>query len=253
MILGKFWTGLRAAFNKLANLFYERDPIAVMQLEIDTAAQRLRGAREGVEQYRGLVERVLRQVTTGEQNAKRLETQIKAYLRSGAREMAAQLAVQLKATRDELAANNEQLKMHETAYKNHLLKLQQGNKDLVALQQKAEKYAAELKMSAAEAEIARVAEALGESLAGNLTTNLGQIESVIQRQIDQNRGKARVAADMSSKGVEEIKAQQAAESIMAEDILQQFEVEMGLKSAETTPVAESLTKDLGPASQKTTT
>ena len=42
---------------------------------------------------------------------------------------------------------------------------------------------------------------------------------MIQQQIDTNRGRARVAADMSSKGIESIKAEEAAEKAMAEDLL----------------------------------
>ena len=247
MILRKFATAFQAFLNGIANMFIERDPVAVMQLEIDRAAERLKGARQGLEQYQGLVQGLTRQVATNKANIARLESQVKSHLKAGNREMAAQLAVQLNATKTELEANQQQLDMHTEAYKNHLLKVQQGNKDLSKLQEKAQRYSAELKMSKAEAEIARVGEALGEHLSGNLTTNLGQVESIIQRQIDENRGKARVAADLSSKGVEEIKAQQRAEQIEAESILQQFEVEMGLKSPETTPVAEVTTKDLGPA------
>jgi hypothetical protein len=97
-------------------------------------------------------------------------------------------------------------------------------------------------MSAAEAEIAQIS----ESFDMNMTTDFGEIESVIQRKIDANRGRARVAADMSSKGIEEIKAEEAAEKAMAEDLLSKFEVQLGLKSPETAPVAEGV-KNLGPA------
>jgi hypothetical protein len=72
---------------------------------------------------------------------------------------------------------------------------------------------------------------------------------VIQQKIDNNRGRARVASDMSSKGIETIKAEEAAEKAMAEDLLSKFEVQLGLKSPETTPVADTV-KSLGPATQK---
>jgi hypothetical protein len=103
-------------------------------------------------------------------------------------------------------------------------------------------------MSAAEAEIAKIS----ESFEMNMTTDFGEIESVIQRKIDANRGRARVAADMSSKGIEAIKAEEAAEKAMADDLLSRFEVQLGLKSPETTPVADTV-KNLGPAIDQTTT
>jgi phage shock protein A len=246
MIFEKFFRAISAQLNKLANFFFESDPIAVMQLEVDQATERLKEGRKGLELYRGLVETVARQVSSAKANAAQLEAQIKAHLKTGNREVAAQLALQLQKVNGELETNSAQLQMHEGAYQNNLLKIQKANKDLIQVRDKIQKYHAELKMSAAEAEIAQ----LSESFEMNMTTDFGQIENVIQRQIDANRGKARVAADMSSKGVEAIKAEEAAEKAMAEDLLSRFEVQLGLKSPETTPVVETV-KNLGPTVEKT--
>ena len=248
MIFQKFFTTLRAQLNKIANIFFQADPIAVMQLEVDQATERLKEGRKGLELYRGLVETVARQVATGKSNASQLESQIKAHLKAGNRDVAGQLAVQLQKTQTELAANESQLQMHEGAYQNNLLKIKKANQDILKVQDKIRQYDAELKMSAAEAEIAQIAEGLDV----NVTTDFGQIENVIQRQIDTNRGRARVAADMSAKGVEAIKAEEAANKAMAEDILTKYEVQLGLKSPETTPVADTA-KNLGPLLDKTTT
>ena len=100
--------------------------------------------------------------------------------------------------------------MHETAYGNNLKKIQHANKKLIEVSEKIQKYDAELKMSAAEAEIAKLAETFDM----NLTTDFGQLESVIQRKIDQNRGKARVAADLSKQGIAEIEAEERMENVM---------------------------------------
>jgi SOS response regulatory protein OraA/RecX len=86
----------------------------------------------------------------------------------------------------------------------------------------------------------------------NVTTNFGEVEDMIQRKIDANRGRARVAADLSSKGVDQIKADEAAEKAMAEDLLTKYEVQLGLKSPETTPIAETV-KNLGPTVEKSST
>ena len=134
--------------------------------------------------------------------------------------------------------------MHEEAYNNNLKKIQYANQQLVGVREKIQRYHADLKMSAAEAEIAKIAGQLNL----DVTTDFGQVETMIQRQIDNNRGKARVAADLSSKGVDEIKAQERMESQLAEDTLQQYEVELGLKSPDTTPVVQA-NKDLGPATE----
>ena len=242
MILHKFWSAFVAQINKFANLFWEADPVAQMRYEYDRAVEQLKEGRGGLEQYRGLVERVTRQVSANKSHVQKLEAETKAYLKAGDRTTAAKFALELQKAKTELTANEQQLQMHETAYGNNLRKIQHANSKLIELRQKIQKYDAELKMSAAEAEIAKLA----ESFDLNLTTDFGQIESVIQQKIDQNRGKVRVAADLSSKGIAEIDAEEKMQAVLAEEALTNFEVELGLKSPETTRVAPA-TKDLGPA------
>jgi phage shock protein A len=247
MIFGKLWSAMRAQLNKIANYFWEADPIAQMRYEYDVAVEQLKEGRTGLDMYRGLVERVSRQVGTGKSHVQKLEAEIKAYLKAGQRETAAKFALELQKGKKELAANQEQLQMHETAYENNLKKIKYANKKLVEVREKIQKYDAELKMSAAEAEIA----ALAESFEMNVTTDFGQLETIIQQKIDANRGRARVAADLSARGVEEIKAEQRMETALAEQALEDFEMELGLRTPETTPVTEA-TKDLGPATSKST-
>lgn len=242
MILHKFWSAVVAQINKVANLFWEADPIAQMRYEYDRSVEQLKEGRVGLEQYRGLVERVSRQVAANKAHVQKLEAETKAYLKAGDRATAAKFALELQKAKAELAANDNQLQMHETAYGNNLKKIQHANETLIELRQKITKYDAELKMSAAEAEIAK----LSETFDVNLTTDFGEIESVIQQKIDQNRGKVRVAADLSSKGVAEIDAEERMQAQLAEQALTDFEVELGLKSPETSPVAQTA-KDLGPA------
>ena len=242
MILGKFFNAIGAQFNKLGNWLFNRDPIAQMQYEYDQSVEQLKEGRVGLEQYRGLVERVTRQVLANRAHAKKLEAETKAYLKAGDRATASKFALELQKAKEELATNEQQLQTHETAYGNSLKKIQHANSKLIELQDKIRKYDAELKMSAAEAEIAK----LSQTFDLNLTTDFGQIESVIQRKIDENRGKVRVAADLSEQGIAEIKAEERMQGQLAEQALQDFEVELGMRSPETTPVASSA-KDLGPA------
>ena len=245
MIVHKFWAAFVAQLNKIANLFWEADPVAQMRYEYDQAVAQLKDGRVGLEQYRGLVERVTRQVNDNRSHVSQLEAQTKAYLKAGDRTTAAKFALELQKAKQELATNQQQLEMHETAYGNNLKKIQHANEKLIELRDKIQKYDAELKMSAAEAEIAKLAEGFDV----NVTTDFGEIESVIQRQIDQNRGKVRVAADLSSKGIADIQAEERMQGQLAEEALSNFEVELGLKSPETAKVAPAV-KDLGPAEQQ---
>jgi phage shock protein A len=242
VIVQKFWSAFMAQINKIANIFWEADPIAQMQYEYDRAVEQLKEGRLGLEQYRGLVERVTRQVSANRAHVKKLEAETKAYLKAGDRTTAAKFALELQKANAELAASDQQLQLHETAYGNNLKKIQHANEKLIGLREKIQKYDAELKMSAAEAEIAK----LSETFDMNLTTDFGEIESVIQQKIDQNRGKVRVAADLSQKGIAEIEAEERMQGVLAEQALQNFEVELGLKSPDTATIGQT-SKDLGPA------
>ena len=242
MIFQKFFSAMRAQLNKLANFFWEADPIAQMQYEYDVAVEQLKEGRLGLEQYRGLVERVARQVKDGEAQVAKLTAQAKAYLKAGDRETAGSVALQLTKAKAQLEENKNQLAMHEGAYQNNLKKIQFANKKLVEVKERIRKYDADLKMSAAEAEVAK----LTQSMNLDVTTDFGQLESVIQGKIDANRGKARVAADLSADGLDKIQAEERLERSQADDALRDLEVELGMRAPETTPVAAQA-KDLGPA------
>ncbi|MFN0052433.1 MAG: PspA/IM30 family protein [Planctomycetales bacterium] len=242
MIFGKLWRALTAQLNKMANLFWQADPIAQMQYEYDLAVDQLKGGREGLEQYRALVERVGRQVANNQSHVANLEAKIKSYLQTGDRETAARFATELQKARKDLDENTNQLKLHEEAYNNNVLKVKHASGKLAQIRDKIAKYDAEMKMSRAEAELAK----LSQDFNFDVTTDFGQIEQVIQDKISLNRAKVRVASDLSSEGVSDIKAEQAMEKAMGEQALRDFEIQMGLVTPESAQVAES-PKELGPA------
>jgi hypothetical protein len=132
--------------------------------------------------------------------------------------------------------------MHEEAYNNNLTKIKHASGKLSQIREKIAKYDAELKMSRAEAEMAKLA----QDFHFDVTTDFGQIEQVIQDRIGLNRAKARVASDLSGEGVEDVRREHAMEKAMAEDALKEYEVQLGLRTPETTKVAEAA-KELGPA------
>ena len=86
MILGKIWQAIAAQFNKLANAIRGYDPIAEMQYEYDRSVEQIREGREGLAQYRAMVERVQRQVDGEQKQVSVLEARIKAYLNAGDRD-----------------------------------------------------------------------------------------------------------------------------------------------------------------------
>ncbi|MGI9177528.1 MAG: PspA/IM30 family protein [Pirellulales bacterium] len=240
MILGKLWKALAAQMNKVANFFWTADPIAQLQYEYDKAVDQMKEGREGLEQYRALVERVTRQVNGDRQHVAQLEARIKAYLQVGERETASRFALELQAAKKQLAENEGQLKLHETAYNNNVTKIKHATKKLSDLKNKIQKYDADLKLSRAEAELAKLA----QSFNFDITTDFGQIEDVIQDKIGLNRAKVRVAADLSGEGLENIKQEEAVEKAMADNALREFEIEMGMVTPETAGVKAD-DKELG--------
>jgi len=226
MILGKLWRAFKAQLNKIANFFWRADPIAQMQYEYDRVVDQLKEGRDGLEQFRALVERVARQVANNKAQVANLEAKTKAYLGAGDREKAGLIALDLQKARKELAENEAQLKMHEEGYNNNLLKIKHATKKVGELRARIQKYDADLKMSRAEAELAKIA----RDFNFDVTTDTGQIEQVIQDRIDRNRAAAKVAIDLSGAGLEELRHEQALEKSMAEQALREFEAEMGKSS-----------------------
>lgn len=240
MILGKLWHSLMAQINKVANFFWTADPIAQMQYEYDQAVAQLKEGREGLEQYRALVERVSRQVAGDERHVANLEAKVKTYLQAGDRETASRFALELQRAKSELSENRDQLKMHETAYDNNLTKIKHAGSKLTKVREKIQKYDAELKMSRAEAEMAKLA----TSFNFDVTTDFGQIEQVINDKISLNRAKARVATDLSSDGLVDIQREKEMEKTLADQALREFEIDMGFVTPETSGL-EDETKQLG--------
>src|SRR5690349_17955465 len=136
MIFGKIWSAIMGQLNKLANMFWKADPIAQMQYEYDSAVDQLKDGRVGLEQYRALVERVTRQVQNNRAQSASLEAKVKAYLQNGDRDTAGKFAIELQKVQKELAENENQLKMHETAYNNNLTKIKHASGKLADLRQK---------------------------------------------------------------------------------------------------------------------
>jgi phage shock protein A len=238
MILGTLWRTIRAQLNKLANFFWEADPIAAMQLEYDRAVAQLREGRLGLAEFRAFIERVGRQVARNQANVTRLEATVKTYLKAGDRESAGRFVLELQRARRELAENQAQLRLHEQAYDNNLLKIKHAGGKLTEIRNKIARYDADLKMSAAEAEMA----SLAQDFHVDVTTDFGQLESAVQDKIDLNRAKVRVAVDLSGEGVAEIRQESAAQDQLGEDALREFEKQMGQEGHATPSTTTGLTR-----------
>ena len=116
MIFHKFWGAFVAQINKVANLFWEADPIAQLRYEYDQAVAQLKEGRVGLEQYRGLVERVTRQASANRSHVQKLEAETKAYLRAGDRATASKFALELQKAKEELLDTQSRRVLHRPSW-----------------------------------------------------------------------------------------------------------------------------------------
>ncbi len=223
--LGRIFSAFFAQFNKLSRSIWRADPIAVMQAEVDRSADEIREATVGLEQYRSLVTRLQRQVAAGDKEVQRLTVRVKAFLNENNETKAAEYAVLLKKAEHEMEENKSQLEGYENAYQNNLKKIQFARQRIEQAKEKAHKLDADLRLSKAEAETAKLAEKF--NVRTNTLEGLGEIEDEIQRQIDNNRAKAQVLRDLSGDGLDQIAEQEAVQKQEAADVLARFKSEMG--------------------------
>lgn len=213
--------------SKVVKWLWGMDPIAVYQAEVDRSAEEIQHAGEGLEQYRGLVSRLQRQVANGESEVARLTQKVKLYLTEKQEDKAAEYAVQLKKVQNDLAENKAQLSQYESAYQNNLKKVKYANERIRVAKEKAQKMQAELRLSKAEAETARLAQSFNVKSAS--LDSLGEIEEEIQRQIDNNRARGQVITDLSQDGLLEMEEQDKLEKAEARQMLENFKQEMETK------------------------
>ena len=196
MIFGKLWHTLMAQINKLANIFWTADPIAQMQYEYDLAVAQLKEGREGLEQYRALVERVSRQVAMRQAARHQAGSQDQG-LSSGRRPRYGGAVRPGTAKGQELP--RPKTKSNSSCTKRPTTTTSPRSNTPAAswrdVRNKIHKYDAELKMSRAEAEMAKLA----NDFNFDVTTDFGQIEQVINDKIGLNRAKVRVAADLRAR------------------------------------------------------
>lgn len=145
-------------FGNLVRYAWGYDPIAVYQAQVDSSAEEIREATKGLEEYQGLVARLTRQVADGNKEKALLETKIKNHLNAGQEDRAADLAMSLTRVEKDLSENEAQLAQYQGVYQNNLKKIRYAHQKIEEAKQKAQKLKADLKLSKAEAETAKLAQ-----------------------------------------------------------------------------------------------
>ncbi len=237
---------LRSIWYAIVNTFIsgmeDKYVIELAEAKLEEATERLKEGRVGLTTYQALVLKVQQQVDDGRARVARLTSEIKAHLKAGNEEVAGQMALELSRVKQDLMSNEEQLRLHQQAYENNLLKMKTALADIQKTRQDLEKKKAALQMERALAEVAEAAGALNTQF--DVSTDFGRIMGRLDDQINQAKAKSKVASDLSSEGIDRIKAREAAEKAMAAELLQQFKIEEGLAEA---PAPVKMEKTMGPA------
>jgi phage shock protein A len=239
--LGAIW---RAILNTFVSGLEDKHVVELAESHLQQATERLKEGRHGLTTYQALVLRVQQQVDEGRRRVVRLSAEIKAQLRQNNESAAAQLALELSQVKTDLGSNEEQLKLHQQAYENNLLKMKAALKDIEKARTDLEKRKAALKMERALAEVAETASALNTKF--DVTTDFSRIMGRLDDQINQAKARSKVASDLSGEGVEQIKARQEADQALARDLLEQFKLEEGIVTTARQATAPTAEKTVGP-------
>ena len=180
MTLSNFWRAFRAQVHELAGYLWTSDPLDQLQSQYDRTMAKFKEGRQALEQHRALVERVRLQVADQKSHISDLEAKVRAYLQTGDHLAAETLTVQVQEAGLDLADRESQLKCHEEAYQANLAAIKQIGGWLTQVRAKIARYDAALKVSRAEADLARVVQEFSVELA----TDFRQVERAVQDQID---------------------------------------------------------------------
>jgi phage shock protein A len=246
-----FFARLKAIWNAILNRsvsdLEDKHAVALAESKLKEATERLKEGRQGLISYQAMVLKVEQQVADHTARAARLTGEIKAHLREGREEIAAELALELSQVRGDLTNNEEQLRLHREAYENNLLKMKAALTDIENAKGALEKKKAALQMEKALAEVAEAAGALDSKW--EVSTDLSEVLGRVDHQINKSKARTKVASDLSGQDIDRLKAKEEVEKSMARELLEQFKIEEGLVDRASAPEAE---KTVGPAEETQT-
>ncbi|MEM9291535.1 MAG: PspA/IM30 family protein [Acidobacteriota bacterium] len=247
-------------FRRIANLFRgfvslfvsnveKANPQALIEAEKENLRQQIGRFNTSLADHAAFVEKLKRQIKKLEKDEGTLAAKITALLKSGHRESAAQLALQIKTVREQLAENRDQLIAADATFeklvKSRDVAVREATKKIESLK----RMISETEMLEAQAELQEMAQGMITSIGGSGDT-LDRVQEHLEERRDQAAGRARVAeASLDTTEVDLLEAEQSA---LADAALNEFAAAYGLDMPETegAPVAEApateVAKDLGP-------
>jgi phage shock protein A len=212
----------RAQAGKLGRAAEAADPLALINQAVDDGVNSIQHAKEGLENCQTLVMSVQRQVDSGEKEKSRLEARIQAAMDSGdPNHTANDNALALAECEKHLEENKSQLEKHKATYQAFAKQVEMGQKRVVEARHKAADLGVQLEQSKREAEMATFAANFNFD-PNAINSGTARAEELIQQQIDKNRAKGQVAADMSKQASAELADDELERQAAASKILERF-------------------------------
>lgn len=243
---------IRGFFGLFIKGLESSNPRALIEAEKENLRKQIARFNENLANHAAFVERLNRQVKTGQQKEKELTAKITANIKAGNRAAAGQLAIQLQTTKQQLQENTEQLAMSDKTFKDL-----EKSRDITVREaqgkiEKLQNMISETEMLNAQAELQEMAKGMISSI-GSSGDTLNRAQDIILENRDKAAGKARVAA---SQGLDttEIVMKENEQAALGDQALAEFAAAYGIDMAngEATPatpgqVAPPVTeREMGP-------
>ncbi len=220
--LGRLFSAASAQVGKVGRAAQEADPLAMYQEAVDDGVENIQRAKKGLEQSKGLVRSVERQVEQGRKEKARLEHRIQTVLDQGdPNGTVNDYALQLAEIEQNLAANEAQLKTHTESYNNFCAQVEMGQKKVADARRKAATLGMQLQQSQREKEMADFASTFSPT-GFDADGTLARAEALINQRIDSNRAAGDVANDLSRQGLAEAADDKLEREAAAASILERF-------------------------------
>jgi phage shock protein A len=218
-------------FQRIANLFkgflglfisgLEREnPEALLDVEQENLRKQIGRFNSGLAAHAALVERLIAQVRSLENDQADLRAKTAANLKLGNRDAAGQYALRLQTVERELDENRKQMEQAETTYKELVRARDVAISVARSKIESLKSGISDLKMKRAMAEITEMASGMVTEIGGSGET-LDRLETMVNEERYKAAGKVRVAVD--SLDTHDVHIKEAEQSALAEQALAQFE------------------------------
>lgn len=220
----RIFTALGAQFNKLGRAIWGYDPVAVYQKQVDDAIEEIKQKKANLASYVAHINELKRQVETAQREIAVLQTRAEGFVSQGNDAQASRCLGEKKTLETRLEQNRTSLVSYQAKYENSKQRMEYAQQLVVDAKRKAKQLKVDLRISADEAELAK----LDSNLNTNNLEGLGEIEEEVQRQIDANRAVAQVNQDLGDTNLLDYQAEQSQRQLEANKELAELKAKMGI-------------------------